>query len=90
MDMEHDQALWSDGPKTQSQTHTSTRKSMRDMDLLDFKKRVHLTDQVGAPIGPLTPAPQYEKMECVWMSRAAHARGCKNFAPDLKLHGRHT
>ncbi len=68
MDMEHDQALWSDGPKTQSQTHTSNRKSMRDMYLLDFKIRVHLTDQVGALIGPLAPAPQNEEMVFVCMS----------------------
>jgi len=60
VDMEHDQALWSEGPKTQSQTHTSNQKSMRDMDLLNFKTRVHLTDQVGALIGPLAPTPQEE------------------------------
>ena len=57
MDVEHDQAFWSDGPKTQSQTHTSTRKSMHDMDLLEYKKRVHLTDQVGAPHWAADPYP---------------------------------
>jgi hypothetical protein len=78
MDMEHDQALWSEGPKSQPQTHTSNRKSMLDMDLLEYKKRVHLIRQVGALIGPLAPTPQNDGMEFAWMSRAARARGCKN------------
>ena len=58
---------------------------MRDKDLLKNKMKVHLIRQVGALIGPLAPTSQNEGMEFAWMSRAARARGCKKFAPDLKI-----
>lgn len=68
---------------------------MRDIDLLNFKKRVHLTDQVGALIGPLAPTPQkgVERGQPVCV-RNAETPGCKlwrccgNDHPGQKIRSR--